>query len=149
MEQTEHILDTPVEAEQNFEYAGFWIRVGAYLIDGVILWIVNLIIELLATGDFSFTDSNVPLALLSVVIGVLYFCSMESSARQATLGKMAVGIKVGNFRGEQISFGNALGRYFAKILSGIIFGIGFMMIGWDAKKQGLHDRLADTYVYYS
>lgn len=74
---------------------------------------------------------------------------MESSVGQGTIGKMIVGIKVGDADGNQISFGNALGRYFAKILSFLILCIGFMMAGWDEKKQALHDKLADTYVFYS
>jgi uncharacterized RDD family membrane protein YckC len=73
---------------------------------------------------------------------------MESSASQGTLGKMAVGIRVGDHEGEQITWPNALGRFFAKFLSSMIFYIGFMMAGWDNKKQGLHDKLADTYVFY-
>ena len=62
---------------------------------------------------------------------------------------MAVGIKVGDQNGEQISFGNALGRYFSKILSALILLIGFMMVGWDEKKQGLHDKIAGTFVFYA
>ena len=82
-------------------------------------------------------------------LGIVYVVGMESSSRQATLGKMAVGIKVGNAEGEQLSFANALGRYFAKIVSAIILYIGFMMVGWDKKKQGLHDKIASTYVFYA
>ena len=62
---------------------------------------------------------------------------------------MGVGIKVGNSRGEKISFVNALGGYFAKILSAITLMIGFMMAGWDSKKQALHDKLAGTYVFHA
>ena len=61
---------------------------------------------------------------------------------------MAVGIKVGNENGERISAGNAAGRFFGKILSGLILYIGYMMAGWDKKKQALHDKLAGTYVFY-
>ena len=72
---------------------------------------------------------------------------MESSAKQATLGKLAVGIKVGKENGEKLSFGNALGRYLSKILSAITLCIGFMMVGWDKKNQALHDKIAKTYVF--
>ena len=74
---------------------------------------------------------------------------MESSSRQATLGKMGVGIKVGNANGQRITFVNALGRYLGKILSTLTLLIGFMMAGWDSKKQALHDKLASTYVFYN
>jgi uncharacterized RDD family membrane protein YckC len=144
----DQILDLPSGSERHLNYAGFWIRVGAYFIDGIILWVVNLIIAFAFLGGYDIMGSNVPLTIISVILGIVYFCAFESSSRQATLGKMAVGIKVGYSTGERISFGTALGRYFGKILSGLILGIGFMMAGWDSKKQALHDKLANTYVYY-
>jgi uncharacterized RDD family membrane protein YckC len=144
----EQILDAPSHVGKKLNYAGFWIRVAAYFIDAILLWIVNVPIGLLLIDDFSFTQPSLPFQLFSLALGIVYFTAMESSSLQATLGKMAVRIKVGNISGEQISFPNALGRYFGKILSGLILCIGFMMVGWDSKKQGLHDKLADTYVYY-
>lgn len=145
----DQILDSPTTTERNFEYAGFWIRVAAYFIDGILLTIVQVAIGFIFFGGYSFTEPNYVLTGISTLLGIAYFSGMESSSRQATIGKMAVGVKVGNLRGEPISFGNAVGRYFAKILSTIILCIGFMMAGWDSKKQALHDRLADTYVYYA
>jgi uncharacterized RDD family membrane protein YckC len=144
----EQILDTPVDVEKKMNFAGFWVRTGAYLIDGILLWVVQVVIAYAFFGGFSFTESNLGLSLVSFLIGVTYFTGMESSFRQATLGKMAVGIQVGDSNGEQLSFANALGRYFAKFLSAIILCIGFMMAGWDDKKQGLHDKLANTYVFF-
>jgi uncharacterized RDD family membrane protein YckC len=146
MENLDQVLDTPVSTEKRLQYAGFWIRFVAYIVDSVILWAVGFVLGLLAAG----TDAaSVGLTLLSAFIGVIYFAAMESSERQATLGKMAVGIKVGDRNGERISFANALGRYFAKILSTLIIFIGFIMAGWDEKNQALHDKIADTYVFYS
>jgi len=84
-----------------------------------------------------------------IIVDMLYDIIMSSSATQGTLGKMAVGIKVGDVKGERISFGNALGRSLAKILSSVILLIGYIMVGFDSKKQGLHDKLANTYVYYA
>jgi uncharacterized RDD family membrane protein YckC len=71
---------------------------------------------------------------------------MESSSNQATLGKMVVGLKVTNMEGEPISFMNATGRYFAKIISAIILMIGYIMAAFNPKKQALHDQLAKTLV---
>jgi uncharacterized RDD family membrane protein YckC len=144
----DQILDSPASTQRNIRYAGFWIRVGAYLIDAIILSIVNLVVTYGFFGGYSATKPNYVSMPFLFIFYLLYFVLMESSARQATLGKMAVGIKVGNENGEQISFANALGRYFAKILSSIILFIGYMMAGWDSKKQALHDKLANTYVYY-
>jgi uncharacterized RDD family membrane protein YckC len=81
------------------------------------------------------------------VIGVIYFTLMESSEKQGTLGKMLLNLKVGDSNGRQLSMSNAFGRKLAKLISSIIFCIGFMMVGWDDKKQGLHDKIADTYVF--
>jgi len=76
----------------------------------------------------------------------LYFALMESSAKQATLGKMALGIKVVDLNGSRISFGKATGRYFGKIISALILYIGFMMAGWTVRKQALHDIMAGCLV---
>ncbi|MBK6910883.1 MAG: RDD family protein [bacterium] len=79
----------------------------------------------------------------------LYFAFMESSPSRGSLGKIAVGLQVVDSRGQTISFARASGRYFAKFLSSMILMIGYIMAGFTAKKQALHDILADTYVIYS
>jgi uncharacterized RDD family membrane protein YckC len=78
--------------------------------------------------------------------GWLYEALMESSSYQATIGKMVLGMKVTDLYGNRISFGRATGRHFAKILSGMILCIGFIMVGLTERKQGLHDLLAGTLV---
>ena len=75
----------------------------------------------------------------------LYEAFMESSSYQATLGKMIFGMKVTDLNGNRISFERATGRHFAKILSSIL-GIGYIMVGFTERKQGLHDLLAGTLV---
>jgi uncharacterized RDD family membrane protein YckC len=147
----EQILDAPTNVERKLNYAGFWIRVAAVFIDSILMYIVFFGVAFLSMDDISSmaTSMNITLQLIFAAAGILYFAGMESSSRQATLGKMAVGIKVGNAQGEQLSFANALGRYFAKIISAITLYIGFMMAGWDSKKQALHDKIAGTYVFYA
>jgi uncharacterized RDD family membrane protein YckC len=76
----------------------------------------------------------------------LYEAFMESSSYQATLGKMIFGMKVTDLQGGRISFERATGRYFAKWLSKITFGVGYIMVGFTERKQGLHDLLAGTLV---
>jgi uncharacterized RDD family membrane protein YckC len=76
----------------------------------------------------------------------LYEALMESSSYQATLGKMIFGMKVTDLSGNRISFERATGRHFAKYLSGMILGIGYIMVGLTERKQGLHDLLAGTLV---
>jgi uncharacterized RDD family membrane protein YckC len=71
---------------------------------------------------------------------------MESSSYQGTLGKMIFGLKVTDLYGNRISFERATGRNFAKILSAMILGIGYLMVAFTERKQGLHDLLAGTLV---
>jgi uncharacterized RDD family membrane protein YckC len=118
-------------------YAGFWKRLAAYIIDGLIVGAASSILFVISWGVFT------PVLF---VVGWLYFAIMESSEKQATLGKMALNIIVTDMEGKRISFGKATGRYFAKILSAIILYIGFLMVAFTDKKQGLHDMLANTLV---
>jgi uncharacterized RDD family membrane protein YckC len=80
-----------------------------------------------------------------VIVQWLYFAGMESSGRQATFGKSVMSLRVTNYDGQRISFGHATGRFFAKLISGLIpFGIGYLMAGFTEKKQALHDLIAGT-----
>jgi uncharacterized RDD family membrane protein YckC len=129
-------------------YAGFWRRVGAVIIDGIIVGIVfSIVFSPLAPKPAPGEMPSFGLyQLLSIVVSWLYFALMESSKMQATLGKKALGIKVTDLNGNKIGFGRATGRHFAKIISGIIIGIGYLMVAFTAKKQGLHDIIAGTLV---
>lgn len=152
----EQILDMPSTSDRVVRYAGFWIRVVAYIIDYFVISIVSWIL-MAAFGISSFmmnpNDINVSLFVgvyvVMIVIWVAYYVVMETSSTQGTLGKMAVGIKVGKANGDRLTVLNAIGRFFSKILSSLILCIGYMMAGWDPRKQALHDKIADTYVYYS
>lgn len=119
-------------------YAGFWKRFVALLIDGVILAIIGALANLLLADWLAST--------IGVLLGWLYFAYMESSTSQATFGKQAMGIYVTDINGQRISFLRASGRYFAKILSGLILFIGYIMAAFTARKQALHDLLASTLV---
>ena len=130
-------------------YGGFWIRLVAYIIDAILLTLVVGGLGSILGFNLMETDleRQEPLFnLLSFVIGWLYFALMESSERGATVGKMALGLRVVTSNGQRLSFMNATGRYFAKILSAIILGIGFLMIAFTDKKRGLHDMIASTLV---
>lgn len=140
------------------EYAGFWIRVGAYIIDAIILGVVGAVIGGIFGAGFGAAagagadpeavvgGGSLLLNLISIAIGIAYFAGMESSSWQATVGKKAVGVVVVDTNGNRISLGKAIGRYFAKILSALILLIGFIMVAFTDKKQGLHDMLAGTLV---
>ncbi|MCH8540668.1 MAG: RDD family protein [Opitutales bacterium] len=132
-------------------YAGFWKRVVAAIIDGFVLLPIGLIagafLGFAAAGSGASHEGMELMGnMLGVLIGWLYHALMESSHRQATLGKMAMGIVVTDLNGQQISFGRASGRFFGMYLSAFIFLIGFIMVAFTAKKQGLHDILASCLV---
>ena len=130
-------------------YAGFWIRVAAYLIDLFILIAVAFVISL-ATGvslvDVEGQAEYTIADFLNLVVGIVYFVAFESSAMQGTPGKRALGLIVTDTNGNRISWLRALGRYFAKILSGLILLIGYIMVAFTERKQGLHDMIAGTLV---
>lgn len=142
-------------------YGGFWIRVLAYIIDSIILQFVSTILMMvffgvgfglsgMASGGGNEAAISIGLVifyLATFVISWLYFALLESSSWQGTVGKKGLGLIVTDEDGEQISFGRATGRYFGKIISSIIIGIGFLMVGWTQRKQGLHDIMAGTLVH--
>ncbi len=140
-------------------YGGFWIRFVAAIIDGIIVQVVVVPVSFLAGGLTGFagamggvSQSGLPLlgGGIGFVIGLggswLYEALMESSSRQATLGKMIFGMKVTDLAGNRISFGRATGRYFAKCLSALTLLIGYIIAGFTERKQALHDMVAGTLV---
>jgi uncharacterized RDD family membrane protein YckC len=129
-------------------YAGFWRRVAAVLVDSLLLSAVQIPLFLAFSEGNPYTDpgGSPSTSTISAVLGWLYYALMESSSKQATVGKMALGIVVTDMDGRRITFGRATGRYFAKILSALILGIGFLMVAFTERKQGLHDLLAKTLV---
>jgi len=139
-------LDKDLGKSNSKQYAGFWIRFAAIFIDAILVSILNAFISILLGKPAFSPEPDSEQSLISTLTGWLYFAILESSARQATLGKMAVGIRVVNKEGEGISFAQATGRYFSKILSTLILLIGFIMAAFDERKQALHDRIASTFV---
>lgn len=151
-------------------YAGFWRRFLAHVIDRLILAVINALLVLLfflnvlrsivelcvnscelnliavPATVVSLVMSLVWLAILVQVIYLLYCAGFESSRSQATPGKMALGIIVTDGQYRRITFARALGRNLGKIISGMILMIGFIMAGLTARKQALHDMLADCVV---
>ncbi|MBK5277990.1 MAG: RDD family protein [Bacteroidia bacterium] len=154
----------------NTNYAGFWMRFVAIVIDGIIISILRafLVVPILAMVGISFAtgledfdpsnmDELIPLIativatagvlmLISTVIWVLYGTLMESSKYQATMGKLALGLIVTDLNGSKLDFSKALLRNLGKILSNFILMIGYIMAAFTEKKQGLHDIIAGTVV---
>lgn len=134
---------------------GFGKRLVAYLIDAILIAIAlfavsQLMFALLVDGgtlsdELAITIGN-RLVLISILLYIAYFTLMESSKKQGTVGKIIMKIKVVNEKFERLTLVNALGRSVSRIISGIIFGIGYLMVLFNKDKKALHDMIARTYV---
>jgi uncharacterized RDD family membrane protein YckC len=141
---------------QTPNYAGFWLRFAAYLIDWALTTAVLCPVGLMlgmggALADrgrqgVATTGAQALSWLIGLVVGWLYYALCESSAWQGTVGKKVLGIRVTDEYGHRINFGRASGRHFSKIVSSLICFVGFIMIAFTDKKQGLHDMIAGTLV---
>jgi uncharacterized RDD family membrane protein YckC len=129
-------LNVPIGAAAE-TYAGFWVRVCAWLIDWIVVSVGTGIVLTLTFGG------GIPFVFLGQW---LYEAFMQSSSWQATLGKRAFNMVVIGMNGERISFARATGRYFAKWISALLLGFGFVMVAFTPRKQGLHDMIAETLV---
>lgn len=146
-------------AAGSLRYGGFWIRFAARLIDGILLQMVFIPLRLmLGLGTLGTMTPNaspeavialgmvaVLLSLLSFVVAACYEIFM-TGLRGATLGKMALGLKVVRADGGPVSLGVATARYFATLVSAITLGVGYIMAGFDDQKRSLHDRICETRV---
>jgi len=119
------------------EYAGFWMRFAAYIIDFIILFVVGIVLAIAVGGTSG--------AALQFAVGIVYTIGFWI-AEGATPGKMALGIKITTVDGDDIDFGRALLRYVGYIASAIILLIGYFMIAFTGQKRGLHDYIAGTVV---
>lgn len=149
-------------------YAGFWLRLLAYLIDQVLLGVLVGVVVMLAIASIGIgslrtmvrglqeNNSEFPFELVSTILLALlivfaanwiYHAWMESSQYQGTLGKMALGLIVTDTNDRPITFGRASGRFFARLISNLIpLEIGYIMAGFTEKKQALHDMIASCLV---
>jgi len=134
-------------------YAGFWIRFVAVFIDGILLQVINLVLTFLFMGTIfasrysqsGATGAFILMTVLQYAIIISYETIMVGRYG-ATLGKMAVGVRVVRADGGRVGYGRAFGRYFAKIVSYIILLIGFIIAGFDSQTPALQDYMCDTRV---
>jgi uncharacterized RDD family membrane protein YckC len=155
----------PFGARVTPNYGGFWRRFWSYLIDRFILGVVFLpvgfmvLMPRLATESAGWTDTDLPAEAITALLGAIltvaflallgswfYYALMQSSSRQATLGQLALGLRVTDLEGRRISFARASGRHFATVLTGLTFGIGYLIVLFTTRKQALHDLVAGTLV---
>jgi uncharacterized RDD family membrane protein YckC len=151
-----------VMAPVRMRYAGFWIRLLAAIIDSVILGVVSKVLQLalfpsMAVVTVAPPNAN-PWEVLGPAMAKLGWTTLLSMAISATYatwfigalgavpGMMCLGLKVVRPDGSAVGYARALGRYFAAVLSGIMLGIGYLLIAFDSEKRALHDMICDTRV---
>ena len=125
--------------QAKYKYAGYWPRMWAYNTDLVILLAIFYLLSWIIEAD------NI-LYWVCFVTTVIYHAAFESSSWQATPGKMILKIRVISMEGGTISFGKGILRFLLKIVSLVVLYIGFIMIGFTKKGQGLHDKIINTLV---
>jgi uncharacterized RDD family membrane protein YckC len=150
--------------EPTSAYGGFWRRTIAVILDGILLnvlmsplylaWVWPVMISTGRTRPDDM-DPNQALAIVGTCLGYLvvaglvetaYFAFLESSSHQASLGKIALGLKLTDLEGARITLGKAVLRRVARTLTAFTFGIGFLMMLWTRRRQTLHDLMAATLV---
>jgi uncharacterized RDD family membrane protein YckC len=144
---------------QTPNYASFWLRFAAALIDGLLVLAVFCPIGFAVgamgavtgrggdeAGQMASAGLQAVFQLFSLAVGWLYSALLESSSWQGTVGKKVLGIRVTDMDGNRIGFGRATGRHFAKLLSQLICLIGFIMAAFTERRQALHDMIAGTLV---
>ena len=146
-------LKEGVQPATQLVYAGFWVRVVASIIDGVINYLFSIGVTMLAgmagvnrASTFSsWNAATCGLQLFLALVGLAYDV-LFVGALGATPGKLALRLRIVRPDGGRVTYGRAFGRYFGKLVSAIILGIGFVMAAFDEEKRALHDRICDTRV---
>lgn len=150
------------------EYAGFWIRLVACIVDGFVLGAISMVIMvplffvmivaaafISPSGDDSanaglgsiFCCAYCMVFIVAIVAQWLYYAWFESSKYMATPGKMLLGlVVVDENTGGRLTFAQASLRLVAKILTNVVFYIGYIAIAFSSRKQGLYDMIAHTLV---
>jgi uncharacterized RDD family membrane protein YckC len=152
------------------EYAGFWMRLGAYLIDSIALWIIGVILGVIislliipfVSWQWPMSPDHMPysyfvgfhprwflypwlLSFLWLIIPAAYFICFWV-LRGQTPGMMALRIRLIRTDGSPVDWGAAALRFLGYIVCWITAGLLFLWIAFDSRKQGLHDKMADTYM---
>ena len=133
------------------QYAGFWQRLAAAVLDDtLVLILANMLISVSNFYRYIVDSNEVFITSFIFIFLVLlrwsYSAGMESSPLRATIGKLAIGLYVANMDGGRVTFRQATGRFFGKVLSSLILCIGYIMAAFTPKKQALHDQLSNCLV---
>jgi len=145
---------TVADVNAGVEYAGFWIRVGAALIDAVLIIAITYPLLYAIYGDSYFADDKAFISGPAEVLISWVFPAVATilfwRIKQATPGKMALSLQIVDARtGKTLSLGQSVARYLGYFVSTLPLGLGFIWIGFDARKQGWHDKIGKAVVIRS
>jgi uncharacterized RDD family membrane protein YckC len=136
--------------------ASFWWRLLAYVIDYALLIMVIIVISALIgfilsyngyyEWDYESKNSETFFNILGVVLLIIYHSIFEATSTHGSIGKIICKLAVVDAEGNGISFGKALSRNSAKLISGLVCGLGYLNVLWHQQRQGWHDQMAKTYV---
>ena len=145
--------------------AGFWVRLSAFMVDGLILGLIQFVLIYLPlmaylynTGIFTAPDPEMAIMAVAPIVGlsqaavvllyVGYFVALTAGKHQGTFGKRSMGIFVRKRDGGRVWIGSAVVRFVGYIISSIPFCLGYLMAAFQKKKLALHDLIAGTEVVY-
>jgi predicted Zn finger-like uncharacterized protein len=147
------MMTTAARPDPQQPFAGFWTRFVAYLLDTTILGAVQFVVSLalgFAGGSLIDSGGGMAMAMISALCGTVIsiaYAVFFTGYNGQTPGKMALRIQVVRCDGTPMTYGRAfLREVIGKFASAIILGIGYLMVAFDRNKQGLHDKIAGTYV---
>lgn len=133
----------PVLIKKEYEYAGFGARLGAYIIDWLIFSpIIDIVFINYEAGIIELFARN----FICIALFAAYHVFFETGNKQGTIGKIILNLKVIRQDGQRLTNSDSLIRFFASLLSGLIFCIGYVIVVFDNRKRTLHDHIAGTYV---
>lgn len=146
------------------DYAGFWVRFFAGLLDlAFLLPLLAVLVYFFGVDEYEMikidddfhsysylgaSASNKFLDLISYAISIAYLAYFVASKKQATLGKRILGIYVGNRDGSKLTWQKSLARAVASILTSMTLGLGFILVVFTKEKTSLHDILCKTRVFH-
>jgi uncharacterized RDD family membrane protein YckC len=146
------------------DYAGFWLRVVAFIIDSIVLSVLYLLViiplydflhppavfdpDSAMQGPTLFQQVLTPdvSQLVLILVGIMYYAIMEASRHQASLGKLALELKVTDADGRRLSLSKSVLRNASKLLSASLLLLGYLAAAFTRRKQALHDLIAGAIV---
>jgi uncharacterized RDD family membrane protein YckC len=130
--------------------AGFWVRLGGAIIDGILIGVVASIIEAILGIERDMTTATAAYSWVQLILSGAYFTYFHATAAGQTVGNRALGIRVLDAdSGGSLTYGRAFVRFLVSYVSGLVLLIGYLWMLWDSRNQTWHDKVANSLVVKS